>query len=460
MMFGWLFVSIVLFFRFPAEKAVVISVIGGVLFLPMARYDLPGIPAYTRSTAIALGILLGGILSGKGKDFLLTRKLDDLPMIGWCFVFPVLTSLSNRLGLYGGISDAIGNTLSWGVFYWAGRKYFRSESALRMLVHGIIIGGIVYIPITLFELWRGPVLHESLYGWLQHKLIQHIRYGGYRPIAFMQHGLMVSLWMAITALFGIWVWRTDQIERVGKIPISVAAVMLTVLTILCKSANGWIFLLMGLGALFLYQRNKSVWIFRALLLAIPLYFILRITNLVSVTRISRLFSIVFDQQRIGSLMFRLWQENLFSARALENPLFGWGGYRRGYPVDPWTGEELFRVIDSMWVGLLSRYGLFGLAGVFLGLGIGPWRIFSFHAKQTASLNGVSDRKRVYQILLSIAVVFFMVDSLMNSMMNHIYILCAGVLVSQADENRIGEASVQTTDTALRAKPDQALGDSH
>ena len=80
MMFGWVPLAIVFFSIYSAHRAVMVIVIGGVLFLPEATYNLPGIPPYTKQTAIALGLILGGRLTGVRSTFFFKPTKYDVPI--------------------------------------------------------------------------------------------------------------------------------------------------------------------------------------------------------------------------------------------------------------------------------------------------------------------------------------------------------------------------------------------
>ena len=61
-MFGWIPVVLVLFAALPPRRAVPVSFIGAWLFLPMAGWDLSGLPDYTKTSATSVGALLGVLL--------------------------------------------------------------------------------------------------------------------------------------------------------------------------------------------------------------------------------------------------------------------------------------------------------------------------------------------------------------------------------------------------------------
>ncbi len=428
-MFGWIFVTIILFFIFTPQRAVIISVVGGLLFLPMATYSFPIIPDYTKSTAIAYGLIFGGLLSGVSGKYRFKMTLLDVGMLLWCFAVPVLTSLSNSLGLYDGIAGIVQRYLTWGAFFWAGRRYFTAPASLRELTLGIVIGGMLYFPLILFEVRMSPQLSNIVYGFFPHSFLQHVRYGSYRPIVFMQHGLMVSLWMAVSATCAYWFWRTGRVKRVMGIPISVVSICLIIGAVLCKSANGWIYLSMGVLSLHYYRHFRSVTTFRLLLVLVGGYIIVRLSGIITYEFVQRTASLVFDSERVSSLAIRLRQEDLFGQRALLRPLFGWGGYGRGWPVDPETGQRLIRMVDALWVIFFSSNGALGLISSFFALGIGPWKVLGHYTPRRLSGQSMANEYYIDAFVLSLANLFFLLDCLLNGMINPVYILSAGILVS-------------------------------
>ncbi len=111
------------------------------------------------------------------------------------------------VGPLAGVSRVMTGMFRWGIPYAMGRAYFRDWGSLRELAIGVFIGGVAYLPFVWYEIRMSPQLHTMLYGFFQHTFGQHLRYGGFRPIVFMQHGLMVGLWMAAASLAGLWLWR-------------------------------------------------------------------------------------------------------------------------------------------------------------------------------------------------------------------------------------------------------------
>ncbi|WP_319409028.1 hypothetical protein [uncultured Desulfosarcina sp.] len=423
MLFGWVPFTIFLFFRLEPHRAVLFSVIGGWLFLPTTGYDLQGLPAYSKSMAIALGLVLGGRLSGQRRVASFKWTIYDLPMILWCLC-PIPSSLTNQLGLYDGLSGVLNHIIVWGVPYFAGRIYFNNMDTLKDLCLGIVIGGLLYVPLCLYEIRMSPQLNNIFYGFFQHEWVQHKRYGGWRPIVFMQHGLMVSLWMAISSTAAFWLGRIGVVKHIKGISITVLSIALIITTILCKSANGWAMLVLGCGGYLAFLHFKSGKPFQIFLLLVPLYIFLRISGGVSGAQVLSLVDPVFDLDRTSSLGIRLVQEDLFVDKTMEHPLFGWGRMGRGWPRIEWSGSKAVKMIDALWLIVFNLNGFVGILSWISMMLIGPWMVLHAFRKQQFD----TAFSHSGPILLSLISIMFMIDSLANGMINPVYMIASGGLL--------------------------------
>jgi hypothetical protein len=318
------------------------------------------------------------------------------------------------------------------VFYWAGRYYFTDQDALKDVVKAFLYGGTFYMLLSAYEIRMSPQLSREIYGFFPHVWVQHIRYGGYRPIVFMQHGLMVALWMAATTTVAFWLWRSREISHVGPFPMSIIFFGMAAVTILSRSANGWFFLAFGIFLYFIYKKSKIEKFLQIILVFIPLYIAVRLTAFISTEDFLHVARIIFDDERVLSLSIRLNQEELFGARALQRPLFGWGGYGRGWPQNQQTGQQLVSAVDSLWVILISSKGMAGLGGVFLSLGLGPWLSQKYLRIHQTEFNEYPS-ERLYVLLLSAVIIIFTLDALLNAMVNPIFIMCSGCLATFAEQ---------------------------
>jgi hypothetical protein len=438
---GWLLFGIITFSSRPPQKTIILLILGAFLFLPMSSIKIHGLPpGLNKTTVVAFAIFSGEILSGVKAKFPLKNSFYDLPNIIYCFVVPLASSLSNGLGLYDGVSDIVTRVFTWGVFFWAGRRYFGTPSSMRALTTAMMIGGLIYIPFILFELRMSPMLHKKIYGFFSGSFHQAIRYGGYRPVVFMPHGLVVSIWISATTTITFWLWRTKEITKAWKLPASLAWVALVVSTVLCKSANGIIFMFLGIITYFIFNRTHSSKPLRWLLLIIPIYFYLRLSGVISVAQIGTFMARYIDPERLDSLLVRVSQEDFFGARALLHPLFGWGWMDRAWPVDQATGAKLVQVVDSIWIITFGSSGFLGLASCYLSLGLGPLLVLAGSKKYKRPNESNTQPYAIDAVILSIVVAFFLIDSMMNSALPPIIILCSGALVTyhQRGKNYIEE----------------------
>lgn len=423
MLIGWIPLSVFFFSCLKAYQAALCCLIGGWLFLPVAGYDLPGLPDYSKSTAIAIGLWLGGLLSGRRWQAQFKWKRYDIPVVVFCLI-SFVSAHSNQLGAYDGVSKVLFNVFFLGIPYMAGRVYFGTIESLSVLCRAIMIAGLIYVPFCLFEVRMSPQLSNIIYGFFPHSFLQHFRYGGYRPIVFMSHGLMVALWMAVASTIAFWYWRAGKIRYIKGVPMWLLVLVLVWTTILCKSANGWAVLTMGCLFFFFYKYSKTKIFFLVFLLSVASYPVLRITGVVSADSVKDVVAFVFDAERVDSMKVRLWQEDLFIEKTLERPLVGWAGMKSGWPKRE-DGTIAVPMIDALWLIFFNSRGLLGLGAFFVVMLQGPWLIF----RSSGFKQSLFDDHVMVPMLLSIVVVFFMMDALVNGMANPVYFLVSGALVS-------------------------------
>lgn len=416
----------------PGRRAMLAVVVGGVLFLPMGGFDLPGLPPYNKATAIALGMLLGMALFDAQRMRAFRPRWWDIPMVVWCAV-PFFSSITNNLGPYDGASGVLRQVLYWGVPYFVGRVYFADLGALRELAVAIIVGGIVYVPLCLLEIWRSPQLHRLIYGFYQHSFLQHMRYGGYRPMVFMQHGLAVGWWMAAATLAAYSAWRLRWQKEVAGLPMGGLFGVLFVTVLLCKAVSAIGLLLLGMVVLELSRRAMRVWLFVLLATIVPAYIGARTTSGLPTEKIGRLAGRFVDEQRVESFTSRLVQEDVLVGDVLQRPVFGLS-YNVRFTTE--TGERRLRGWDSMWLISLYMFGFVGLVSLCLSIMLPAlayvWRSRSFQWDGTLVPAGT---------VLSLILLLWMIDNLANAMLNPVWVLAAG-----------GLATVQTLCSLPRLSP--------
>jgi hypothetical protein len=424
--FGWIPVIFFLFRLLPHRRAVSTSLLVGWLFLPVATYDLPGFFDYNKTTATCLSVFLAAAFLDKDKrlwNFRPTRF--DLPMLIWCMC-PLMTSLSNGLGMYNGLSAAIQQAILWGLPYVMGRAYFGDFKGLRELAIVLFIGGLIYIPLCLYEIRMSPQLHSIIYGFHQHNFSQTMRFGGWRPTVFLQHGLAVGLFMCMTSLIGTWLWYRMPSRIFPGRSVGWLVVLLLITSVLVKSWGALVLLALGLLVLFLSTMLRTRVFVMLLLLSFPLYIAARTVGGWSGDQLLAVAQLSGSEDRVESLQTRLRSEYYLMERAKLQPLFGWGGWDRSLVGDEnkivkTTEGLLVQVIpDSFWIVNYGMYGVFGLASITIAL-LMPLllltRRFPPNSWATPEIAPVA--------VLAIILGLYMVDNLMNDMVNPLFTLAAG-----------------------------------
>ena len=438
-LFGWIPFVILLFTLMPPRRAVIAAFLLAWLFLPMAGYGVPGLPDYTKMSATTFGVLIAAALFDTDRLLGYRPKWVDIPMFLWC-TSPMMSSYINGLGIYDGFSEIVRQFITWGLPYVIGRIYFSDLEGLRELAIGIFIGGVIYLPLCWWEVRFSPQMHKWIYGFRQHAFHQNQRDGGFRPMVFMQHGLMVAMWMGMTALIGLWLWRSRTVKKIWDVPMYLLVPAMIFTVYLCKSKYAALLLIAGAGALFLtkWMRTKAL---LACLLVVPLgYTALRATGVITGEGMIALAGEIFGEERAGSLGVRLNNENLLAQRAMEKPVWGWGGWG-GARVQDEHGKDL--VTDSLWIITLGKYGWVGLLAVMamlllpLVLVMRDWRVELWHHPLVGPI-----------AVLAMVCAMYMFDHLMNGMVNPIFMLAAGAVSS---------AHYAIPQMARRATPAQMAG---
>jgi hypothetical protein len=442
-MFGWIPAVFMIFLKLPPQRAVLVAFIGAWLLLPQAEYKLSGIPDYTKMSATCVGILGACLLFDGQRLKPLKLEAFDIPIVLWCSC-PLVSSLSNGLGLYDGLAQSLDQTFTWGLPYLIGRLYFRDPSSLRTIALAIVIGGLCYVPLCMIEIRLSPQLHRIVYGFHQHYFSQSIRGDGFRPTVFMEHGLMVGMWMATASLLGFWLWsmqglRKLSIPLLGSVPFGLPLSLLVATTFLCKSYGALALLVLGVFVLVASHTLKTRVILAILLLIPPLYCVSRAFGSFDGRALTGLASGI-DLERSESLAFRLSNEDILIEKALQRPIVGWGGWRRARVYD-WQGDDI-STADGQWIITLGDRGIFGLS-MFLGALLTP-------ALRTLA-NLPPRRWREFGVgtgaALAMVLILYATDSLLNAMKNPVFLLIAGALNSTAGRIRSSQTSQHETHAA-------------
>ncbi len=421
-LYGWLAVALLLFAQLPPRRAMLAGLIGAWLFLPMAvEYVFP-LLHYDKINATALGLLLGVCVFDSGRLLAFRLRWSDLPLVVLCLC-PAISTFGNGQEAANAGASTTNHLLQYGVPYLLGRLYFRTPADLQELAWAVFIGGLVYVPLCLYEIRMSPQLHTMVYGFYQHQFAQARRGDGWRPTVFMQHGLAVAFWMCATSLVGTGLWLAGEGKRRRWLGAGLIVLLATV--VLCKCVGTLFLLVLGIACMFLARAGYLRWTLAIVILCVPAYMVSRSSGLVKADVVSGAMAhIVSDPDRIGSMRARLEQEDILSAKALQHPAIGWGPWGQ-FRVDE-ERQGLVAATDGLWIILFGKFGLTGLISYTLMLLL-PVVLLITHFPSRAW------RKPDLLPLISLAVVLLLyaIDCLMNAMPNPVFIVIAGALSSVA-----------------------------
>ncbi len=426
-LFGWIAVVLFLFTVLPPRRAVVLAFVAGWLLLPNAQYAFQGLPNYDKVLATVLGVLLGTALFDMDRFLTFRPRWADLPMLIWCLC-PIASSLTNDLGLYDGLSGFHRQIWIWGLPYLIGRLYLDSTDGLREFALAILIGGLIYIPPCLYEIRMSPQLHRMLYGFA---IWGGTRYGGYRPQVFLVNGLELGMWMTAACLMSYALWAGGTIKRMWGLPFGTLLLGLLGVTLLCRSTGALLLLVVGIAVLWAVRRTKwslAVW---ALVLVSPLYMAVRTPGIWSGESLVHLAKTYINEERAQSLEFRLINEDMLAAKALQRPVFGWGGWGRNRVYNE-DGRDI-SVTDGLWSIALGINGLVGLGSLTLVFLL-PIVLFLWRYPARSWITPKLAPAAALAVLLGL----YLIDNLSNAMVNPIYMLAAGGLVG-LDRHRAGRS---------------------
>ncbi|BAZ44098.1 hypothetical protein NIES4102_11040 [Chondrocystis sp. NIES-4102] len=424
---AWIPLVFYIFKIYPPSKAVLISFILGWLFLPQGvEFSLPLIPNYNKLSAISYPILLASFLFDNQRFRSFKFGWLDLPMTIWC-ICPLASSLSNELGIYDGLVASLTVTVIYGVPFFIGRMYFNTLTGMRQLAIGIFLGGLVYVPLCLLEIAISPQLHRLVYGYHGNKdFVQSLRYGGYRPTVFMQHGLSVGMWMMAATLIAIWLWQAKVINNLAGLPVVWFVPILLITFVLLKSTGAYIYLIYGVVILITAKWLRTSLPLLVLITMISAYILMGATGIFTAEQSNKIVTVAKDiagEDRGASLEFRLDNEELLGEKARQKMIFGWGGWNRNRVFDyNYEGDLVDTTItDSLWILAFGMNGLVGLIAIFSASLLPALTFFTscypspywFHPKVAPAA------------MLASTTTLYMLDCTLNNLPNPIFTLASG-----------------------------------
>lgn len=430
---AWIAVTLYMFLRLSRPVAVIVACLVGSLLLPEVQWSpIPPnnvapirVPPFdfTKINCISYGLLLSWLICDRAAFRHIDWNRWDLPAVA-LGLYPGLACLLAGQSAQDAFSALRFSALQWTVPYVIGRLYLSNPDGCRRVVSGLVIGAIVYIPFCLLEMRISPQLHFLTYGFQQHAFLQVLRFGGYRPMVFMQHGLAVGLFMMLAAMSLIWLWRSgvwpsahwpSALQKITA-PMTLT---LTMTALLCKSLGATVLGAGGLTVLYVSQimRMRIVWFL--LIAAMPAYTASRAAGWLRAETVISWIGGKFEQERTESFEFRLVNEDRFM-RAMSNRQWtGMGNDPAARPKDH-NGAPL--IIDGQWMIEYFNNGVIGLVVLCLFLLTPALRFVLFHPPEAWSTVAVAPAAAAAMICTLLAI-----DCVPNAMLNPFYLLVVAAL---------------------------------
>ena len=424
-LWGWPVACLAFFSQLPPRRAVLVCVIGGYLFLPMASISLGPFPSYGKFEAIILPALLLVCAFDADRFLRLRIRWPDAAVAGLVAIH-FISSLANGLGP--GLMSGFEHVAVWGGAYLLGRAYFADREGIANLAKAIVIGGLIYVPLCLYEVRMSPQLHHQIYGFHQHVFAQTRRFGGWRPVVFMQHGLAVAYWMTAATLCAYWLWRTNSIRMFLGVRMAVWVAVLAGTTVLCKSIGALGLGVLGITAMELARSTAPRLALAGLIALVPAYAAGRMVapDFSSTLIMDTVNSIPLISERSGSLNHRLKSEDFLINRAEQQLLYGWN-----YRFNPKSVEGYGQATpDGLWVIMLGKYGLIGLICWMTMMLAGP-----LMAVRQIPGRVLRSPRAAPTVGLTVVIVLWTLDCMLNAMVNPVLIAAAGGLVGLPAERR-------------------------
>lgn len=430
----WPVVTMILFILLPAHRALIWSVLGGYLILPVGTsFEIPVVPSLDKTVISNLSILLCCFLFVREK-WLGALKDPAVVALAATFVLsPFFTAFFNPepliyadrfipgMTMYDALAQAAVNAITLIPFVAAYGLINNDERRWQVIII-LVTAALAYSVLMLIEVRLSPQLHRMVYGFFPHSFGQQVRAGGFRPVVFLGHGLLVAIFcaMAVTAAVARWrEARGRQRTRAGLI-----ALYFGVLLVLCKSVGAMILAAVFVPIVAFLRAKRVAMIAATACIMMLLYPAIRSAGLVPTTTISELTG-SFSADRQGSLGVRLINEDQLLQRAAEKPIFGWGSWGRNRIYSPEDGKDL-SITDGAWIITLGAWGWAGYVAMFGLLCVGGPRLFW----RRKLLKSISLASVSLCLLLSIN----LLDSVPNASVRPVTWLIAGAILAVGSQS--------------------------
>jgi hypothetical protein len=430
----WPLVAICLYAALPFSRATLWTILGAQLVLPagtMFKFEM--IPQFDKYSIPNFCVLAGCLIVAQRPLLIWTKFALTNILIAAYLLSPILTSALNGdsmtvggrilpgVGLYDALS-AVEIALIDLIPFFLGRQFFRQDYNIRELFRAIVLSQLIYSILLLFEVRFSPQLHYWFYGYYPSDFVQTLRESGFRPMAFMGHGLLAASFVMMAVVASTAMWRAGISIR--RWPPAVPTAYLAFVLFMCKSLGATVYAATFAPLVRFASPRLQLRVAAALAFVALLYPTLREFDMFP-TDLTVAVASTLSTDRAISLKERFDNEGNLLARATERPVFGWGRFGRSRLYDEETGKDL-SVTDGRWIITIGQFGFFGFLAEFGLLSIGIFRATS------AIRYTKSPTEKIFLSSLALIVAINILDLLPNSGLRPFTWLITGALLGRAE----------------------------
>lgn len=429
-LFAWPVISTFLFQRYRLPVALIVTILAGFLLLPEGvSVDLSLLPALNKNTITVLSALVLALAFAKRDKTshvlpgLLIPNRFAIGMICLLVFGAFMTVLTNGdplvygprylpgMQLYDAFSSVLGVIMLM-LPLILGRKYLARTQDHRLLLICLCYAGLAYSFLALFEIRMSPQINRMVYGFFPHEWRQHVRGGGFRPLVFLRHGLVLAIFFSFCIIASFGLARIIP-ERKGFFIFTGLWIMAVL--VLSNSLGGLLITLVLVPLVWWLPRSTQLLGAFVIAVAFLSYPFIRSNNIVPVDTVMSGIERI-SEERAQSFGTRLRNEDLFLEKINDRPLFGWGGWGRSRIFDE-RGRDL-TIADGHWIIQLSIGGWARYLSE-MGLFAGPIILLFLRRRR--------DPISPETIVLTVILAANMVDLVPNTSLTPISLLIAGAL---------------------------------
>jgi hypothetical protein len=426
-----LLATLVAFRRLHARSALLVVFLGGWLLLPVAVYppaasdgafpywivglalpsDLLVNKAWLVPVFAALGVLV--------FDWPTVRAWRpgwmDFPIALWC-LWPVSQAVFIDAPQPDPLVSSAYLVATWGLTWLLGRIYFSTTAARWLLARAVAWAGIACLPFAIVEGLFGSSFYAWVYGVHPFRDDGAVRYVGFRPLGFFEHGNQYGVWVAAAALSAVWIAIAFRAAGGRNLWMVIAATAVAI-SFAAQSIGATLLLgaalLLLLGARTVSIRGVVVASVTLLGLGSAVYVsgVVPVVKIAKETTIGRSIVDAVKQTGRGSFTWRISQDQKLLSDATQRPLVGQGKWDwwRDRQTRPWGLTML----------VLGQFGGIGL-GLFLAVFLLPL-IAALWRRRTASVWAPESVAVPLALIVGIA----LMDALLNAFLFFPALLLAG-----------------------------------